>query len=185
MKKALIVSAILALAFSANAGATIITINGTGVVGIFDMNGLTPDPANPTDRQTIANHILAMNSSSSDASYFPGAPGVYYTSSGAYSGTVDLGYKVDGNVTGYAGYTYLLAKYDGPNGGFVLFHIPSIGSSIPSSLGVTNVAGNVTYWTEYGLSGWTAYNWVPDGGSVVMLLGAALMGLAGFRRMLK
>jgi hypothetical protein len=78
----------------------------------------------------------------------------------------------------------LLAKYNGPNAGYVLFHIPSIvGTSIPSTAGTQWWDGGVNQ--EYGLSGWTAYNFVPDGGSVAMLLGAALMGLAGFRRMLK
>jgi hypothetical protein len=39
--------------------------------------------------------------------------------------------------------------------------------------------GSISHVTIYGTTS------VPDGGSVVMMLGAALVGLAGMRRLLK
>jgi len=181
MKKVLIIAAIAALAFGSSAYASTITLTTPGVVGIIDLNSYN-DNASPTTRQAYANWLLLLTENRVDSVHLP--PVVYYTSARTDSGTVDLGYKVDGSPTGFGGYTYLLAKYNGPNAGYVLFHIPSIvGTSIPSTAGTQWWDGGVNQ--EYGLSGWTAYNFVPDGGSVAMLLGAALMGLAGFRRMLK
>jgi hypothetical protein len=186
MKKALIIAAVAVLAFGANANATMVSINAPGVVGILDMNGCSGGPCAASDpfRLIVANQLLTY-AANVDAQY--GSTAAYYhTSTTNYIGTVSGGYKVDtGATTGFAGYQYLLAKYDGPGAGYVLFYIPTWGTSVPSSLGAFE--GTTVYWddTGAGLSGWTAYNWVPDGGSVAMLLGLGLMGLAGFRRMLK
>ena len=186
MKKALILAAVLALAFGANANAATISLNATGVVGILDMNGCSGGPCAADDafRLMVANALLAA-AANQDWQY--GSTAAYYhTSTTNYIGTVSGGYKVDtGATTGFAGYQYVLAKYNGPGAGYVLFNIPSYGTTLPSFLGVYE--GSTWYWddTGAGLSGWTAYNWVPDGGSVSMLLGAALMGLAGLRRLLK
>jgi VPDSG-CTERM motif len=89
--------------------------------------------------------------------------------------SVDLG---DGTL-----YTYLFAKYDGPNGAsevwFVgglsgIIEIPAFGFGPPGT-------------TKYGLSGWTLFGpgvGVPDGGTTVMLLGAALGAVGVVRRYL-
>jgi hypothetical protein len=76
-------------------------------------------------------------------------------------------------------YSYLFAKYDGPNQGSVVWY-------------VGNLNGNITIpsaWNGYGLSGWTLFGpggqGVPDGGTTVMLLGTALSGLGIARRFLK
>jgi hypothetical protein len=90
--------------------------------------------------------------------------------------TIDLG-------TGL--YSYLFAKYDGPNGGVEVWF-------------VGNLSGNVTIpgfgfgppgSDQYGLSGWTLFGpgtppGVPDGGTTVMLLGAALGALGTARRLI-
>jgi len=186
MKKALIIAAVIALAFGSSAYASTITLSTAGVVGIIDFNGGT-DNNNPTTRQAYANHLLGMTAGTTDPSPVP-VPDtnvtVYRTSTTEYSGTVPLADTVLGTNVIPSGWQYVLAKYDGPNGGYVLISLSSwVGTTIPATAGTPYWDGGVNQ--EYGLSGYTLYNFVPDGGSAVMLLGAALMGLAGFRRMLK
>ena len=75
-------------------------------------------------------------------------------------------------------YTYLFAKYDNTAAGSVVWY-------------VGNLTGIITipqFWGQYGLSGWTLFGGggsVPDGGTTVMLLGAALGALGMVRRYLK
>jgi len=106
-----------------------------------------------------------------------------------YSAVLAIGYTKTyndfGNVAD-SGWDYVLGKYDGQNAGYVLFYIPTYGTTLPAKAAFAD-------WNKgeegdgYGLSGWTVFNrtTVPDGGSMAMLLGMALMGLAGVRRMLK
>jgi hypothetical protein len=76
-------------------------------------------------------------------------------------------------------YTYLFAKYDGPNYGSEVWYVGDLSGiiSIPATAG------------RYGLSGWTLFGpgvpGVPDGGTTAMLLGAALGVLGMARRVLK
>src|SRR5262249_11742812 len=76
-------------------------------------------------------------------------------------------------------YTYLFAKYDGPNQGSIVWY-------------VGNLSGTITipgFWGQYQLSGWTLFGpgvpGVPDAGTTAMLLGAALGALGMARRFLK
>lgn len=83
------------------------------------------------------------------------------------------------------GYQYVLAKYNGPNGGSVVWYLGGESATIPqTSLGLwTNTAGN-----GYGLSHFALFNpttSVPDGGATLALLGGALAGMAAFRRYVK
>jgi hypothetical protein len=81
--------------------------------------------------------------------------------------TIDLGSGL---------YSYLFAKYDGPNYGSEVWYVGNLSGiiTIPATGG------------RYGLSGWTLFGpgggQVPDGGTTVMLLGAALGALAMARR---
>jgi VPDSG-CTERM motif len=83
--------------------------------------------------------------------------------------TIDLG-------TGL--YSYLYAKYDGPNFGAEVWYVGNLSGiiTIPATGG------------GYGLSGWTLFGpgvtQVPDGGATVMLLGVALGVLGMVRRFL-
>ena len=76
-------------------------------------------------------------------------------------------------------YTYLLAKYDGPNYGTEVWYVGDLSGliTIPATAG------------GYGLSGWMLFgpgvSGVPDGGTTAMLLGAALGALGMARRFLK
>jgi hypothetical protein len=80
--------------------------------------------------------------------------------------TIDLG-------TGL--YSYLFAKYDGPNFGAEVWYVGNLSGiiTIPATAG------------GYGLSLWKLFGpgvGVPDGGATVMLLGAALAVLGTARR---
>ena len=81
---------------------------------------------------------------------------------------------------GTGGFTYLIAKYDGPNGGSEVWNVQGLTGiyTIP----LIGLAGQ-----NYGLSHWTLFGpggQVPDGGTTVMLLGAALGALGMARRYL-
>jgi VPDSG-CTERM motif len=72
-------------------------------------------------------------------------------------------------------YSYLFAKYDGPNKGSEVWFVGDLSGviSIPAT------------WGRYGLSGWalfTSPHAAPDGGATVMLLGTALGALGMARR---
>jgi hypothetical protein len=84
--------------------------------------------------------------------------------------TIDLG---NGTL-----YSYLFAKYDGPNYGAEVWYVGNLSGIIT----IAATAGG------YGLSGWTLFGpggqGVPDGGTTVMLLGAAFGALGLARRFL-
>jgi hypothetical protein len=73
----------------------------------------------------------------------------------------------------------VIAKYDGRNAGYVLFYIPTFGTSLPPD--------SYSVWVNpsdkgYGISGFTAFNTVPDGGATAALLGLGILGLGMLRR---
>ncbi len=78
-------------------------------------------------------------------------------------------------------YSYLFAKYDGPNAGSEVWFVGNLSGTI------TIPATGLLPGQNYGLSGWTLFGpgtppGVPDGGTTVMLLGAALGALGIARR---
>jgi hypothetical protein len=77
-------------------------------------------------------------------------------------------------------FTYLFAKYDGMNDNSVVWNITGLTGILTIPLFGPN---------GYGLSGWILFGpgtpGVPDGGTTVMLLGAALGALGMARRFLK
>jgi hypothetical protein len=106
----------------------------------------------------------------------PGFPN-YPTAVFALNGTgtsVNLG---DGTL-----YSYLFAKYDGPNAGSEVWYVGGMSGII--TIPAFGLAGQ-----NYGLSGWTlfgpGFQRAPDGGATVMLLGTALGALGLARRFLK
>lgn len=84
-----------------------------------------------------------------------------------------------------AGFLWVMAKYDGPSAGYVLFNMKDYYAAhgtfeIPRTpedfwaTGTEELAiSNITGWGSYS---------VPDGGMTLMLLGGALIGLEGLRR---
>ena len=98
------------------------------------------------------------------------------------SGSVSLSdYDTGTGTTVESGWEYLIAKYDGPNGGAVVFYLGGAAYTLPvDSFDIwTNKSGQ-----GYGLSGWKVFNsvTVPDGGSTLTLFGSALFVFAMLRR---
>jgi hypothetical protein len=92
------------------------------------------------------------------------------------------------------GYQYLVVAYDGPNGGVAVFNVAGLTGTVdlyryakPRANG--NLLGsNVAQQGYFKMTGWTLLNptgAVPDGGTTVMLLGAALGALSITRRFLR
>jgi hypothetical protein len=79
---------------------------------------------------------------------------------------------------GTGGFTYLLAKYDGPNGADAIWNVQGLTGLVYIPF---NAFGHdLSHWSLFGGGG----NGVPDGGTTVMLLGAALGALGMARRYL-
>ncbi len=130
------------------------------------------------DRLNYVNHLIGMARGSQDNAF-----GQHFTrSNNAFSQLPQA--VLAGHVTGTsttinlgAGglYTYLFARYNGPNYGYEVWHVGDLSGiiAIPATAG------------GYGLSGWTLFGpgvpGVPDGGTTAMLLGTAL-GILGVAR---
>jgi hypothetical protein len=193
MKKLVIgIVAVVALAcvLAPNASAGPLTLSTPGVVGIYSLNETNPN-SDPVTETAIANQILALGANATLFNAAPGGtPSEYLTGPVDYNGVLNLGLQgaacADFPSTCFvipAGTLYALGKYDGPNAGYVLFYIPTFGTTLPmSSLDLwANGAGE-----GYGLSHAATFgSTVPDGGSMAMLLGMALIGLGGLRRLMK
>lgn len=89
------------------------------------------------------------------------------------------------------GYTYLAAKYDGPNGGTEVWYLGGIASGTTITI-PANAFGDGN--NQYGLSGWNFFTptpdnpnfppqgRLPDGSSTLALLGFAIVGVETLRR---
>jgi hypothetical protein len=165
------------LAFSNNAKA--LTIGDAHELGFVNF-GI---PSGDADRLIYVNHLIGMALGTSDK-----ADGQTYFRSNNNFGQLPqavLAGHVNGTGTsinlGAGGtYSYLFAKYDGPNYGSEVWYVGDLSGiiTIPATAG------------GYGLSGWTLFGpgtgtGVPDGGTTAMLLGAALGALGMARRYLK
>lgn len=115
---------------------------------------------------TIGTHTNTVTRSNND---FGPLPTAVFALNGT-STTINLG-------TGL--YSYLFAKYDGPNAGSEVWFVGNLSGII--TIPAVGLAGQ-----NYGLSGWTLFGpgsggHVPDGGATAALLGLGLAGLAGLR----
>jgi protein with PEP-CTERM/exosortase system signal len=179
MLSAVACAVMLAFTNNANADATLGFFPDTHVVGT-----ITPGaPADPADVATYINFMIALSPGGSGSfsgqtitrttNTFGSLPAA--TAVGAVSGT---GTTIDLNALGT--FTYLFAKYDGQNDVSQVWNISDL-------TGIITIPGFGP--NGYGLSGWILFNQiapgVPDGGTTVMLLGAALGGLGMVRRFLK
>ena len=182
-KLALLCTAVCAtmLTFSHNASAD--TILGffpdTHVVGT-----ITPGaPADPADVANYINFMIALlpgGAGISDGQIITRSTNLFgslptASAVGAVSGT---GTTINLNTPGT--FTYLFAKYDGQNDNSVVWNISGL-------TGILTIPADGPL--GYGLSGWILFGptggQVPDGGTTVMLLGAALGALGMARRVLK
>jgi len=141
-------------------------------------------PSGDVDRTNYVNHLIDMAPGTSDSFSgqtfnrslanpgpgFPNYPDAVFALNGT-STTINLGSGL---------YSYLFAKYDGPNAGSEVWYVGDLSGTI--TIPAVGLAGQ-----NYGLSGWTLFGpggggQVPDGGTTVMLLGAALGALGMARR---
>ena len=142
------------------------------------------EPAKPTAEQGYINTLIAQSSPSGPTTI----AGHAYTRKNTSCGTCPAavfdsksGDNPSGSVDlGAGGFTYLLGKYDGPNGGDEVWNVQGLTGivSIPlNGFGKNN--------SQYGLSHWSLFGGgtpvVPDGGATAALLGLGLAGLAGIR----
>lgn len=168
------------LGFSHNANALRMPLPPTPALAIGDNHelGFVEFGISSGDQQRTdyVNHLIGMGTNTSDD-----ALGQHFTRSDNAFGPLPTAVFA-GNGTGtsinlHSGlYTYLFAKYDGPNYGSEVWYVGNLSGmiTIPPSAG------------GYDLSGWTLFGpggaGVPDGGITAMLLGAALGALGIARR---
>ena len=140
-------------------------------------------PSGDAARTNYVNHLIDMVPGTSDSFSgqtfnrtlnnpgpgFPNYPDAVFGKNGT-STSIDLG-------TGL--YSYLFAKYDGPNAGSEVWYVGDLS-------GVITIPADGLAGQKYGLSGWTLFGpggvpHTPDSGATAALLGLGLAGLAGLR----
>ncbi|MBM4143029.1 MAG: VPDSG-CTERM sorting domain-containing protein [Lentisphaerae bacterium] len=185
MKTARMVAGLMAVAclmgLTQTASAILLDTSSTEYLGYIN-DGI---PSSPSDEATYINSLIGMPAPSgptqigserytrSSNPLPPGAP--LATAAGSIkddggSNTGDFG----------SGYTYLIAKYDGPNYGSVVWYVGGLSGlfELPATLPPSRRRG-------YGISHWSLFNphSTPDGGATAMLLGVAMLGLAAIKRL--
>jgi hypothetical protein len=171
------------LAFSQNAKA--LTFNDANDLGqvLFGI------PSGDAARTSYVNHLIDMVPGTSDTFSgqtfnrlntnpgpgFPNYPDAVFAKDGTGT-SIDLG---NGTL-----YSYIFAKYDGPNAGSEVWYVGGISGVI--TIPAQGLAADVDAGHGYGLSGWTLFGpggtpHVPDGGATAALLGLSLASLAGLR----
>jgi hypothetical protein len=162
----------------------ILSIDDSGVAGIVEYS---KESQGDGTAMTFANYLLTLGANDSDVADANGNghDENYTTGANDYDGVLSNPNKYNGVVTDNSGWTWVMAKYDGKNGGFVLFYLPDYGNTIPEFsypiFGREPSAG--AYQMSYALR-FGKVN-VPDGGSTMMLLGGALAALGTVRRFFK
>lgn len=189
---------LLGVVYVPSAQAGPLTINTPGVVGTVDgTSGYGQGSA--TFELPLAQFLLDMGEGTTDTTTLvvPKGTGtetltiLYKTSDTEYSGTIPLPYTyATGGKGGLVpiGYDYAIAKYDGPNAGYVLFYLPAYVKEFKTSLlpqDPYELWGKHT--GQFEISGFTAFNTttVPDGGTTAALLGLGMLGLGILRRRIR
>src|SRR5436190_18784862 len=131
MRVKIVVAAVLAFGcfLSSNASATTMTLATPGVVGTLD--GKIGN-SNPTTELQIAQAILDLVGLGAVSPTGCITPANCYKSSTVkdYSATLSNPDQSDpGDFTVDSGFDYVLAKYAGQQAGYVLFHIPTLGTT--------------------------------------------------------
>jgi hypothetical protein len=174
-KLAMLCAAFCAALFAFNQNAHALTIGDEHELGFVDF-GI---PSGDQDRTNYVNHLIGMGLGTTDQ-----ALGQTFTRSNNDFGPLPTavfalnGTSTSINLGAVGTYTYLFAKYDGPNYGSEVWYVGDLSGTIT----IPATAGG------YGLSGWTLFTGggqgVPDGGTTVMLLGMAFGALGMARRFL-
>lgn len=171
---------LLALAFSIGgiSEADALSIGDVNDLGLINPN----HPADPTDTASFVDILLDRPLNSGPTTI--GANQYTRTGNdplnGAYPDAV-FGTEPSGAPTSInlgSGYLYLVAKYDGPNYGSVVWYVGGMTGTVTIPSTATN--------GQYGLSHVYLYNpghvSVPDGGATLALLGLGLVAVEGVRR---
>ena len=174
-KIAMLCAAFCAALFAFNQNAHALTIGDGQEIGFVDF-GI---PSGDQDRTDYVNHLIGMGLGTQDD-----FQGQHFTRSNNNFGPLSTavwaanGTSTSINLGAVGTYTYLFAKYAGPNYGSEVWYVGDLS-------GIITIPATAD---GYGLSGWTLFTsggqGVPDGGTTVMLLGAALSALGMARRFL-
>ena len=172
------------LALGLNASAVILAIGDSRDLGLIDPN----HPANETASEGFVDILLSQ----------PLGTGPTTIGDNAYTRTnnnplaiypaadfsIEPSVAANGNVDLGTGYLYLLAKYDGPNYGSVVWYIGGLTgtNTIPTTAGGFGISH--TFLFNPGVGPNPQGNNVPDGGATLLLLGTAMTGLGLARRYL-
>ena len=158
-----------------------LSINDTGVVGTIEPS--SGSGSSVSDELAWANYLLTLATSKVDISADADADGkieLYNTGTNAYSVVTPLtgGTKDDsgslGNITGYE---YVLAKYDGPNAGYIMYNVADwglaslpkypCGSDLPTA---DNWCDGEPATPQYALSHWTGFGGTPVSAPTTLLI---------------
>ena len=193
MKSKLIILAAGTVAALSTASAVTITspmtLNQQFIVGIHD--GQEADSSIPTETliaQAILNLSLGEDNGPYHANNIYDYSGIITSNGGQLTTGIEVGGDDVVNIA--AGWGGALAKYDGPNGGYVLFLFNGEASTIPEF--------PYDFWTseldKYQISHYTLFSGsgnltpgqqsvVPEGGPGVAMLGGLLLALGGAHKL--
>ena len=190
MRVKIVVAVVLMFAcvLISNASASTMTLATPGVVGTLD--GKIGN-SNPTTELEIAQAILDMVGLGTVSPTGCITPENCYKSSTVkdYSSTLSNPDQSDqGDFTVDLGFEYVLAKYDGQQAGYVLFHIPTLGTTTLPQYPANLWTDDPTKWAISHHTTFTSegpeVRSVPDGGSTAALLGSILFAVGFVRRRL-
>lgn len=162
---------LLGIATSARATITFtppITVSSANIVGAADILQTDTAQGEITTVLPIAQQLLDL------VAGYDGLIGGrrYRTSSVDYNGTLVLSTAAkdgSGNVNVPAGWEFVAGKYDGQNAGYILFYLGYQDAVLPSTSYA--IWGNNS--GQFGLSGWYAFNPIPEPSTV--MAGALLL----------
>lgn len=171
--------AVLSVVLTPSANA-VMTLDTPGIAGTVEAGNQNASEANVT---AWANHLLSLGANDTDVFDADGNDTdeeTYATGDSDFNGLLTGGLRVNGAKPDVGAFEWVMAKYDGQNAGYVLFHIPTWGSSSIPQYSNDLWLSNPEKQEGYELSNITGYGFrsIPDGGATVMMLGAALWGWA-------
>lgn len=185
------------LCFTFDASAITLSFGDASSVGHIYFNRINPPNSNPSTEAASINTLLGL----APSPHIQVIGGQIHNLLNDFGGSLPaavadptyssiLGNEGSGNTgIDVTGYTYLLGKYNGQNGGLYIWYVGGLTAvQVPVNIPATSVpwaangGGN-----GYGLSHWRLYTptSVPDGGTTVLLLGAALTALGFVSRRLR
>jgi VPDSG-CTERM motif len=167
------------LAFSPNANAIPLTIGDAHELGFVDR----ARPFTISSATLFLNTMIGLSVGGSTHVIVNGHDNLVTRSNNAFHPLPTAVFALTGHGTtvdlGTGLYSYLFAKYDGPNFGAEAWYVGNLSGiiTIPATAG----GYNLSLWKLFG----PGVPGVPDGGTTIMLLGTALGALGMARRFLK